>query len=507
MFASLHFPGGSAILASTYRWGILVVKIRRLIPSPLYSTAEWAAEARFLHWLTLFWLGIGLVVLFSASYHAGAIESGDGLYYSKRQLLGVCLGLMGFCTAIHIPLQKLIKVSAFGFFLFLGLIFATKIPGVGMTINGATRWIDIGPFPLQPSELIKPFLIMQSAYIFHRWSRLTLSKRLWWLFLFSLTLLGILVQPNLSTTALCGMTLWLIALAAGLRYQSLLLTALVGVGIAAISILQNPYQQSRILSFLNPWADSLGDGYQLYQSLLAVGSGGLLGTGFGESQLKLSYLPIQHTDFIFAVFAEEFGLLGGFCFLLLLGTYSILALRVAMKSTHPIQRLIAIGAMIFLVGQSLINIGVVTGVLPTTGLPLPLFSYGGNSMISSLLIAGLLIRAARESQSAEVVAIPHQAGASPSLIRLVGDHSSIATARHRSPANGLKDSPAYRQSREATSLKLVRQRKRSSLWRRIINKMHSSRSTAPTLSQQNAPRARLAAKKQRLKQRRQDRLR
>ncbi|WP_299411331.1 FtsW/RodA/SpoVE family cell cycle protein [Acaryochloris sp. IP29b_bin.148] len=469
------------------------MKRRRLIPAPPYSTELWAAEARLLHWLTLFWLGIGLVVLFSASYYAGVIESGDGFYYSKRQLLGVVLGLLGFCAAIHTPLQKLMKGAAIGFFLFLLLIFATKIPGLGMEINGATRWIDIGPFPLQPSELIKPFLILQSALVFNRWFRLTMGERVGWLCLFGLALLGILVQPNLSTTALCGMTLWLIALAAGLRYKSLVLTALAGVGLAALSVFRNPYQQARILSFLNPWADPLGDGYQLYQSLLAVGSGGIVGSGFGESQLKLSYLPIQHTDFIFAVFAEEFGLLGGFCFLLLLGVYSILALRVAMKSTHTIHRLIAIGAMIFLVGQSLINIGVVIGVLPTTGLPLPMFSYGGNSMISSLLIAGLLIRAARESQSAEVVAIPHSSEQTPSFIRLVGDHSSVSTARHRplaSPHHARKDALAQR-------------RRTPNFLRHLFRKSQSARPP----KEQAAARAALAAKKERLKQRRQHRLR
>ena len=479
--------------------------MRWLIPSPPYSTEAWAAEARFLHWLTLLWLGIGLVVLFSASYHAGLIESGDGLYYSKRQLLGVCLGLMGFCAAIHIPLRKLMKVAAVGFFLCLGLIFATKIPGLGMEINGATRWIDIGPFPLQPSELIKPFLILQSALIFNRWSRLTMGERVCWLVLFAVTLLGILVQPNLSTTALCGMTLWLIALAAGLRYKSLLFTALAGVGIAALSVLHNPYQQSRILSFLNPWADALGDGYQLHQSLLAVGSGGVLGSGFGESQLKLSYLPIQHTDFIFAVFAEEFGLLGGFCFLLLLGVYSFLALRVAIKSTQPIHRLVAIGAMIFLVGQSLINIGVVIGVLPTTGLPLPLFSYGGNSMISSLLIAGLLIRAARESQSAEVVAIPHSSEHSPSLIRLIGDNSSVATAGHR-PRSKRRASTLQlsRPPQADPPLLLARQRQTPSFLHKILGKL---RPTSKQYSGIQTSKISPAAKKQQLKKRRQRRLR
>lgn len=479
--------------------------MRRLIPSPPYSTEAWAAEARFLHWLTLFWLGIGLVVLFSASYHAGLIESGDGLYYPKRQLLGVCLGLIGFCAAIHIPLRKLIKVSTFGFFICLILIFATKVPGLGMEINGATRWIDIGPFPLQPSELIKPFLILQSACIFNSWSRLTLGERGWWLCLFGMTLLGILVQPNLSTTALCGMALWLIALSAGLRYKSLLLTALGGVGIAALSVLRNPYQQSRILSFLNPWADALGDGYQLHQSLLAVGSGGLMGTGFGESQLKLSFLPIQHTDFIFAVFAEEFGLLGGFFFLLLLSVYSFLALRVAIKSTHPIHRLVAIGSMIFLVGQSLINIGVVIGALPTTGLPLPMFSYGGNSMISSLLIAGILVRAARESQNADVVTIPHEH--SPSLIRLVGDNASVSTARHQPQSQRQRSRSLKAGSSQAkTPVAMVRKRK-PSFFRKLVHKAWPSSSSLGLGRRPRVSNSALADRTQQQKKRRQRRLR
>jgi cell division protein FtsW len=159
------------------------------------------------------------------------------------------------------------------------------------------------------------------------------------------------------------------------------------------------------MSFLNPWADPMQDGYQLIQSLLAVGSGGIWGSGFGLSQQKLFYLPIQYTDFIFAVFAEEFGFVGGLLLLLLLMVYATLALIVALKTQNPVHRLVAIGAMIFMVGQSLLNIGVATGVLPTTGLPLPLVSYGGNSMIASLLVAALLIRVARESTEAEIVPI------------------------------------------------------------------------------------------------------
>ena len=216
-------------------------------------------------------------------------------------------------------------------------------------------------------------------------------------------LVGILLQPNLSTTAFCGMTIWLIALAAGLPYLYLGGTAFAGIALATISISLQSYQRRRIMSFTNPWADAMGDGYQLVQSLLAIGSGGTWGSGFGLSQQKLFYLPIQYTDFIFAVFAEEFGFVGCLLLLLLLMTYATLSLIVAMKAQNILHRLVAIGVMILMVGQSLLNIGVAAGALPTTGLPLPLFSYGGNSMIASLIAAGLLIRVARESSEAEVL--------------------------------------------------------------------------------------------------------
>jgi cell division protein FtsW len=160
-----------------------------------------------------------------------------------------------------------------------------------------------------------------------------------------------------------------------------------------------------LISFLNPWADPAQDGYQLIQSLLAVGSGGIWGTGYGLSQQKLFYLPIQYTDFIFAVFAEEFGLIGGLLLLLLLGAYATVGLRVAIRARNSVHQLVAIGVVVLLIGQSLLNIGVVTGALPTTGLPFPLLSYGGNSVIASLMAAGLLIRVARESSGAEVLSL------------------------------------------------------------------------------------------------------
>ncbi|WP_199295335.1 MULTISPECIES: FtsW/RodA/SpoVE family cell cycle protein [unclassified Trichocoleus] len=379
------------------------VNLRQLVPFFNPAVQDWAIDARLLRWLTFLWLFIGLVVLFSASYPSGDAEYGDGLYYFKRQIISVMLGLLVFNVVVNFPLRHVLGIANWCVILLLGVIFVTLIPGVGTTTNGATRWIALGPFPLQPSELIKPFLVLQSARIFGNWDRLTWRVRLTWLFIFCCVLLGIILQPNLSTTALCGMTLWLIALAAGLPFSYLGGTALGGLLLATISISVKEYQRRRVMSFLNPWADPMQDGYQLVQSLLAVGSGGTWGSGFGLSQQKLFYLPIQYTDFIFAVYAEEFGFAGSLLLIVLLMAYATLALMVAMRAKTPIHRLVAIGTMVLMVGQSLLNIGVATGVLPTTGLPLPLFSYGGNSMIASLMAAGLLIRVARESSEAEVV--------------------------------------------------------------------------------------------------------
>lgn len=379
------------------------MNLRRLIPLFDDSVSSWALEARLLRWLTLVWLFVGLVILFSASYAVADVRHHDGLYYFKRQILWVLVGLIVFNIVVHLPLRRILGISHWFVILLLGLIFVTLIPGLGKKAFDASRWIALGPIPIQPSELIKPFLVLQSARLFGHWEKLSWRVRFFWLGIFGLIILGILAQPNLSTTALCGMTIWLIALAAGLPYKYLGGTALGGVLLAGLSISLKEYQRKRVLSFLNPWADATGDGYQLVQSLLAVGSGEQWGAGFGLSQQKQFYLPIQDTDFIFAVFAEEFGFVGGLVLLLLLALYATLGLIVALKAKHPVYRLVAIGVTVLMVGQSLLHIGVATGALPTTGLPLPMFSYGGNSMIASLLAAGLLIRVARQSSEAEVV--------------------------------------------------------------------------------------------------------
>ena len=354
------------------------------------------------------WLAIGLAVMFSASYAVADARFGDGLRYFKIQLVWITIGMVGFNFIVHSPLKRVLGLANWMVLGLLGLLLLTLIPGLGISTNGATRWLAIGSVGIQPSELMKPFLVLQSASIFGQWNNLSWRVRITWIVIFCLVLVGILLQPNLSTTALCGMMIWLIALAAGLPYSYLFGAAGTGVAAAIVSVSIKTYQRRRLISFLDPWKDADGDGYQLIQSLLAIGSGGLTGTGFGLSQQKLFYLPIQDTDFIFAVFAEEFGFFGCMLLFLMLVTYATIALRVAIKATQPVHRLVAIGVMVLMMGQALLNIGVATGALPTTGLPFPLMSYGGSSMIASLLTAGLLVRAAREIGTAEVLPMRRQ---------------------------------------------------------------------------------------------------
>jgi cell division protein FtsW len=367
-----------------------------LLPIP-WDT--WPAEARLMVGLVVLWTVLGLLVLTSASWWVADREMGDAAYYLKRQGLWLLASWALFWLAIRTSLRRWLHLAPTALLIGALLVAATLV--VGSTVNGASRWLVLGPIQIQPTELVKPFVVLQGAVLFSHWRRIGADQKLLWLSVFGGLILLILKQPNLSTAALTGLLLWLMALAGGLPMLQLFGAAAGGALVGATSILINQYQRDRVTSFLNPWKDDQGAGYQLVQSLLAIGSGGLLGQGFGLSTQKLQYLPIQTTDFIFAVFAEEFGLLGCLTFLLFLALFAFVGLRIALSTTSNQHRLVAIGCTILLVGQSILNIAVASGAMPTTGLPLPMVSYGGNSLLSSLLVAGLLVRCSLESSGLE----------------------------------------------------------------------------------------------------------
>jgi len=374
---------------------------RSLAPALPLPWEVWPAETRLLVGMTALWSLVGLLVLTSASWWVADREMGDAAYYLKRQLLWLLASWALFWLAIKTSLRRWLHIAALGLLVGLVLVAATLV--IGSTVNGASRWLVLGPIQIQPTELVKPFVVLQGAVLFSHWRRIGLDQRLLWLGIFAVLILLILKQPNLSTAALTGLLLWLMALAAGLPMPLLAGAAGAGGLLGVASIALNTYQRLRVTSFLDPWKDAQGNGYQLVQSLLAIGSGGFLGQGFGLSTQKLQYLPIQTTDFIFAVYAEEFGFVGCLMFLLFLVTFAFVGLRIALVCRSNQHRLVAIGCTTLLVGQSILNIAVASGAMPTTGLPLPMVSYGGNSLLMSLFVAGLLVRCGLESTGLEPV--------------------------------------------------------------------------------------------------------
>ncbi len=367
-------------------------KKNNILPLPIKI---WPFEGKLLLFLLGFWCIFGLLILGSASWWVANKEMGNWAYFLNRQIAWYIPGLTISFVVFQTNIKDLLKSSKPIFYILLILIGVTIF--FGSTINGSTRWLIFGPIKMQPSEIIKPFCILEAANLFAHWNLVNNNKKIITLASFGLLILMIMKQPNLSTAGLIGILFWVMALCGGVRFNSLLSVAAFGATSVYLSVMKNEYQMLRIKSFINPWNDPEGNGYQLIQSLLAIGSGGFFGKGFGLSIQKLQYLPIQHTDFIFAIYAEEFGLLGSIFLLGFLVIFCYLSLRISIKCRNNYTKLVAIGCATLLIGQSIIHIAVTTGSMPTTGLPLPFVSYGGNSLIASLFIAALLLRCSLES--------------------------------------------------------------------------------------------------------------
>ncbi len=355
----------------------------------------WPCEAKILVVLIGIWSILGICILGSSSWWVASREMGNWAYFLKKQIIWTLPGIGLFYFVLNTNIRNLLKFSRIIFFILFFLIFLTNITGI--TVNGSSRWLVLGNLRLQPSELIKPFLILEAANLFAHWNLIKNDKKLISIFSFGCLILLILKQPNLSTASLTGILFWVMGLCGGVKLSSLFSFASLGLITGCISILNNEYQKLRVTSFINPWEDQQESGFQLVQSLLAIGSGGLFGKGFGLSIQKLQYLPFMYTDFIFAIFAEEFGLLGCSLFLGFLAVFSYINVRIALKCRNNYTKLVSIGCGVLLIGQSIMHIAVATGSMPTTGLPLPFISYGGNSLIASFFIAGMLLRCSLES--------------------------------------------------------------------------------------------------------------
>ena len=350
---------------------------------------------------------IGLVMVASASIGIADEHTQDPFYYAKRQFLRVLLSLALLWFACRVPLEFW---NRNGMLLMLGsivLLACVLIPGLGHTVNGSTRWLNFGLFTFQVSEIAKLFLVIYlSGYLIRRSGEIKTNTMGFVKPMLILAVAsGLLVmEPDFGAASVLLMTGLGMIFLGGVRFLQFVVFLAGTLAIMSLLAVSSPYRLARITSFLDPWADPFNSGFQLTQSLIAIGSGGWFGSGLGGSIQKLFYLPEAHTDFMFAIFAEEFGLVGQ---VVLIGMFGLLAVRcfsiarMVMQKQQAFGAYLAYGVGLLITLQAVINIGVNMGVLPTKGLTLPFISYGGNSILSMSFALGLVLRVSYEYRHAD----------------------------------------------------------------------------------------------------------
>ncbi|HTY13090.1 MAG TPA: putative lipid II flippase FtsW [Candidatus Omnitrophota bacterium] len=343
---------------------------------------------------------IGTIMIFSAS-PALALKHGDTFYYLKRHLFYILLGLFGFNFALKLNLANLKKYSSLILLVSLALLVMVFLPHVGRSMGGASRWIDLYVISFQPSELAKfaVILFLASALANKKEGiRDFMTGLLPLLLIVGLVAAIIIKQPDLGTALSICFTSFLMLFVAGAQLIHLgVLLAAGAAGVLAISIL-SPYRMKRLFAYLNPWNDPLNIGFQIIQSLLAVGSGGIFGLGLGNSRQKFYYLPQQYADFIFAVLCEELGFIGAVVVLVLFVIFFARGIGIALKASDSFSYYLGMGIIIMFAVQTFMNLSVVLGLIPTTGIPLPFVSYGGTATLINLFSVGLVANISRNAK-------------------------------------------------------------------------------------------------------------
>ncbi len=340
----------------------------------------------------LFLVGIGIIMVFSAS----ALTSADAFYYFKRQLLWAVLGIVGllFFAQVNYRYWRQLAVPVLG--IAVALLFLVLL--IGNSVEDSSRWLSLGPLAFQPSEFIKPAMVIFLASSLtdnhHRLKSLVQGIGPYLALLAGICLL-IVLQPDLGTAVTMAGIIYLMLTVAGTDKRYLFLLAVMGLAAVALAVVIAPYRMARFTAFLDPWADPQKHGFQTIQSLMAIGSGGLFGSGFGQGRQKLYYVPENHTDFIFSILSEELGFIGVILVIMLFLLLIWRGINTALKAPDTFGSFLAAGLTIMIGLQTLINMGVVTGMLPVTGITLPFLSYGGSSLIFTLLSVGILLNISR----------------------------------------------------------------------------------------------------------------
>lgn len=351
--------------------------------------------------VTLMLLAVGLTMVYSASAIWADYKFDDAFFFAKRQLLFAVVGLVAMFFLMNVDYwtwRTWAKVIIIVCFVLLLLVL---IPGIGNVRNGSRSWIGVGAFSIQPSEFMKLAMIAFLAKFLSEKQKLITSFKKGLVPSLGLVFLAfglIMLQPDLGTGTVMVGTCIVMIFVSGARIKHFAFLGLIGIGGFVALVLSAPYRIKRITSFLDPWEDPLGSGFQIIQSLYAIGPGGLFGLGLGESRQKFFYLPEPQTDFIFAILSEELGFIGGTFVILLFALLLWRGIRVALGAPDLYGSFLAVGIIAMVAIQVMINIGVVTGLMPVTGITLPFLSYGGSSLTLMLMAIGVLLNISRYSR-------------------------------------------------------------------------------------------------------------
>ncbi len=344
---------------------------------------------------------LGIVMIYSTSGVYAHGVYGDSMFFAKRHLLYLCVGIVAALACMIVPARSVQKNAGYILAGSIIILLAVLVPGIGTEAGGARRWMRFFGFGFQPSELAKFVIIIYLAdftsrkrYLMHDVRRGLLPATLVLIFTAGLVFL----EPDMGTSIAIFFVGFIMLFISGVKLKHLGLMAASTIPVFFLAVATAPYRMRRIISFLDPWKDARGSGFQLVQSYLALGSGGLFGVGLGVSKQKLFYLPESHTDFIFAIIGEELGFLGTAATLLLFATLIWFSFRIAFKIKDVFFSRVAFGIASMIAFEVVVNIGVSTGSFPTKGLPLPFISYGGSSLVCHLAAVGLLLNISRSAE-------------------------------------------------------------------------------------------------------------
>ena len=386
------------------------------------------ASSQFEHGLlvlvTLGLVAFGLVMVYSASSARAAVAAGDPAYYLKRQAIYAGVGLVLFVVLARVDFRSLKRAA--GPLLGTSLVLLVAVLALAAPVNGARRWLSVGPITFQPSELAKIALaIWVAAYLARKRAPATFKELLRPIGLVTgVTALLLLAEPDLGTAIAILILVGAMLVVSGTPIR--LLAATAGLTITLVLAISwfEPYRRARLLSFLNPWDDSQGAGFQTVQSLIALGSGGLFGVGLGESVQKVYYLPEASTDMIYAIIGEELGLIGAVGVIVAYAVFGYAGFQIALRCRDPFGKRLAAGLTALICGQAAVNLGAVMGLAPLTGIPLPFVSYGGSSLVIGLASVGVLLNIAMSHGSEVEVSVRDRSrrngGARPARTRRGG---------------------------------------------------------------------------------------